>query len=388
LVRLAMTQTESIPRAAAIVIGLATLLLVADDLVPDVLPFDTDRASIIAIVTIGLAVVFVLVPPNGLARLKTAAPRIALGIAISVATTAVMLVAGEYLIRWIYRDVTTTGDDRGYFSAKWNAAAVQFNRAGFRERPFQPTKTPGTYRIAVMGDSFTYGNGIAADERFSTLLQRDLGEGFEVLNFGLPGFNTPEVAALLRQQVRGYEPDFILVQWFVNDVEGAGRNRPSYQPLLPSRPHEWLHRNSALYTLVDSWWTRWQVTGHNALSYPEYMKNTFEDPQSPGALDHLGALRAVLNAAGGVPVGFVLFPDFAYDLGTAYPFAFLHQRILDFCAEMSLTCADLRPDFARVANRQSLWASRLDAHPSARANAIAADRIRVTFDPIWLARSR
>ena len=383
-----MTQTESIPRAAAVVIGLATLLLVADDLVPDGMPFDTDAASIIAIVTIGLAVVFALAPLNAVPRLMAAAPRIALGLAVSVVTFAVMLVAGEYLVRWIYRDVTTTGDDRGYFSAKWHVAAVQFNSAGFRERPFQPAKTPGTYRIAVMGDSFTYGNGIAAEERFSTLLQRDLGEGFEVLNFGLPGFNTPEVAALLQQQVRGYQPDFILVQWFVNDVEGSGRHRPAYHPLLPSRPHEWLHRNSALYTLFDSWWTRWQVTGHNTVSYTDYMKNTFGDPQSPGALDNRTALRAVMSAAGGVPVGFVLFPDFAYDLGAEYPFAFLHERMMDFCAEMTLTCADLRPDFARVAHRQSLWASRLDAHPSAHANAIAADRIRVTFEPIWLTRSR
>jgi hypothetical protein len=95
-----------------------------------------------------------------------------------------------------------------------------------------------------------------------------------------------------------------------------------------------------------------------------------------------------MTAAGSVPVGFVLFPDFAYDLGPAYPFAFLHDRMMDFCAEMKLTCTDLRPDFARVGHRQSLWASRLDAHPSALANAIAADRIRVTFEPVWLTRSR
>lgn len=382
-----MTQTESIPRGPAIVIGVATLLLVVDDLVPESLPFDTDTASIIAIVTIGLAVVFALAPLNAVPRMMAAAPRIALGLAVSVVTTAVMLVASEYLVRWIYRDITTTSDYRGYFSAKWNADAVRFNSQGFRERAFQAAKAPGIYRIAVMGDSFAYGNGIAADERFSALMQRDLGEGFEVLNFGQPGFNTPEVAALLRQQVRGYQPDFILVQWFVNDVEGAGRQRPAYHPLLPPRPHQWLSRSSALYTLFDSWWTRWQVTGHNAPSYADYMKGTFGDPQSPGALDAQQALRAVVTGASGVPVGFVLFPDCAYDLGDAYPFAFLHERMLDFCAEMNLTCADLRPDFARVANRQSLWASRLDAHPSAQAHAIAADRIRLTFEPIWLTRS-
>ena len=78
----------------------------------------------------------------------------------------------------------------------------------------------------------------------------------------------------------------------------------------------------------------------------------------------------------------MLFPDCAYDLGGAYPFAFLHELMLDFCAELNLTCADLRPD-ARIAPH-TLWASRPDPHPSALANAIAADRIRLTFGPIWL----
>ena len=384
-----MTQTESIPRGPAIVIGVAALLLLADDLVPDGMPFDTDRVSMIAVLTIGIAVLVIVKPQALAARLKRAAPHLAVGLAVSTVTTMVMLVASEFLVRWMYRDVTTTADDRGYFTAKWNGEAVRFNSHGYRERPFESVKAAGTYRIAVMGDSFTFGNGIAEDERYSSLLQRGLGEGFEVLNFGLPGFNTPEIAWTLRRQVRAFNPDFILVQWFVNDVEGSGRLRPHYRALLPLPTlHEKLHRYSALYTLANTWWSRRQVSGQGgAESYAHYLTRIHADPHGGPALDDRRALREVLDAAQGVPVAFVLFPDFTQDLGDSYPFAFLHQRLMDFCGEMELTCLDLRPDFARIANRQSLWASRLDAHPGARANMIAADRIRQVFEPIWLTRT-
>ena len=147
------------------------------------------------------------------------------------------------------------------------------------------------YRIAVMGTC----SPMATDCRRRTLLGAPparLGEAFEVLNFGQPGFNTPDIAALLRQQVRGYQPDFILVQWFVNDVEGAGRQRPMYRPLLLSRLHEWLHRTRPCIRSSIRVMARWQVTGHSATSYADYMKNTFGDPQSAGALDARLALRS------------------------------------------------------------------------------------------------
>lgn len=69
-----------------------------------------------------------------------------------------MLVATEFATRWLYRDVTTTADDRGYFAVRWARQAVRFNSHGFRDREFGP-KPPGVFRIVALGDSFTFGNG-------------------------------------------------------------------------------------------------------------------------------------------------------------------------------------------------------------------------------------
>jgi hypothetical protein len=65
------------------------------------------------------------------------------------------------------------------------------NRFGFRERDFQLEKPANVYRITVIGDSLTFGNGIEEQDRVSNLLEQRLNADqnrgnvdYEVLNFG------------------------------------------------------------------------------------------------------------------------------------------------------------------------------------------------------------
>jgi hypothetical protein len=178
----------------------------------------------------------------------------------------------------------------------------------------------------------------------------------------------------------------VLVQWFVNDVEGSdATGRPAYRPLLPfPRLSAWLYDRSALYTVASITWIAWQA-GRPGRRYEDYLKARFEDPRSDGARQDAGAMEdlAVECRRDGLPLGFVLFPDSGYDLGRSYPFGFLHEREMSFCAAHGLTCLDLRADFAAVEDRRSLWVNPLDHHPSAKANRIAAERIMDVFKPVW-----
>ena len=93
-------------------------------------------------------------------------------------------------------DVTTTGTSQPYFEKKWRKN-LRINRFGFRERDFELEKAANRYRIAIIGDSLTFGKGIAEQDRFSNLLEQRLNSenrrrdfSYEVLNFGRPGANT------------------------------------------------------------------------------------------------------------------------------------------------------------------------------------------------------
>ena len=381
-----------ISKGPVIVLGLAAVLLLLDDAGAASHWADRDLVALALALVIGGTALGVVLR----AARPTAAPAIqwralAHGLAVSAVATALALIGAEAATRWLYRDITTTADDRGYFSHRWQQAELKLNSHGFRDREFPTAKPPGHFRVAVLGDSFAYGNGVRADQRFSDVMRGALPPQVEVLNFGVPGHNTPELVTELRTNVSRFAPDFALVQWFVNDVEGDGRQRPHYQPLLPlPTAHEWLHDSSALYTLFDTWWTRRQVAGLSSESYVGYMRGRFENSQGEPVRVDRAALRALVAEAKHqhVEVGMVLFPDTAYDLGDSYPFEFLHARVRDFCDENRLTCIDLRPDFAAVRDRQSLWANRLDTHPGALANSIAATRILQTFEPLWLLSSQ
>lgn len=303
-------------------------------------------------------------------------------------TAAFALVAAEAATRVIFRHVTTSADTGSFFSRRW-LNDVRFNAQGFRAPEVDATKDADRYRIAVIGDSFTFGNGLTEDERYSNRLAAWLGDRYEVLNFGTGGANTPYHLEVLRKHVLPASPDFVLLQWYVNDIEGddtSGRPQPS--TLLPRRWHPWLNRRSALYVLANMRWAELQIGFGWYRSYADYLAARARDPDSQDARRDSALLRDFIETARAqkVPVGMVLFPDTGAPLDAHYPYAFLHDRVLRICQEAGIHCLDLRRDFAAEKDRRSLWVSPFDHHPSAHANELAARKLLETFGKDWSSR--
>ena len=308
--------------------------------------------------------------------------------ALFTVTLVLAALAAEAATRWLYRDVTTSADSNGYFSRRWAAqGTATLNSAGFRGPEFTIEKPPGIYRIAAIGDSFTYGNGIGQHERYTDVLQARLPKHFEVLNFGYAGANTPQHLQRVKQLIPEIRPDFILLQWYVNDVEGSdSTGRPVFRLLMPVHSwHNWLTQHSAFYNVASVRWAEMQIQLGMTTSYPEYLRRRFADPHTREARADREALEEIVRfaKAQGVSIGIVLFPDTSGDLDEGYAFGFLHEHVLAVCAAHDIDCLDLRKDFAAIKDRRTLWANRLDHHPSARAHAIAAVRILETYASAW-----
>lgn len=259
----AYVSPRALPLPLAVALAVAAIILVAADVLPANGYVDPDALEFsLSVALAGSAIAIALRERMD----RAAVHRLGLRFVLAVLTLGISSAAAEIATRWLFRDVTTTADNRGFFSRRWyrqNPAVL--NAAGFRGRPFATEKPAGVFRVAVVGDSFTYGNGIRSADRFTDVMQARLPEHIEVLNFGRAGDNTPQ---------------------------------------------------------------------------------------------HL-------------------------DLGDGCEFGYLHDRVLAICAEQRIRCLDLRKDFAVVKDRQQLWANRLDHHPSALANAIAANRILETFAADW-----
>lgn len=299
-------------------------------------------------------------------------------------TVVVMLVFAEFFVRILFADITTTSDNASYFALRWKAEnKPSVNSFGFREREISRQKPVGTYRIAVIGDSLTYGQGIAEDQRFSHIIEQKLNTGeakVEVLNFGRPGAETIDHIDFL-DDVFQVEPDFILLQWFTNDVEGRDKSaRPRPYRLIPSDYLSGvLHRNSALYFLIKQRWMALQASWGLIGTYQQSMTERFADANS---VDSLRAKRELEKFVAKVKqkdikMAIVMFPQFVETGGdmSHYPFSYLFDRVADSCRENSVVCIDMRPFYADISPVSGLWVNKFDSHPSALANKIAADAV-------------
>jgi lysophospholipase L1-like esterase len=97
---------------------------------------------------------------------------------------------------------------------------VRVNAHGFRGAEFSQ-KTPGVARVLAVGDSVTFGYGVAESEVFHAQLaarRNDRGARVEVINAGLPGAGLPYYYHLLRRQCAALEPDLVLIGIVLNDI--------------------------------------------------------------------------------------------------------------------------------------------------------------------------
>ncbi len=100
---------------------------------------------------------------------------------------------------------------------------IKINSGGFRDYEYSQEKPPNVFRIAVVGDSVTFGWRQRLEDTYPKILEHLLQKNapsnihFEVLNFGIGGYNAEQEIELLKTKVLLYSPDLILIGFCPND---------------------------------------------------------------------------------------------------------------------------------------------------------------------------
>jgi hypothetical protein len=138
------------------------------------------------------------------------------------------------------RQATTSSAEVNY---RWDVILSQVRGAP----SLRPAKAPGSRRVLVIGDSYTWGYAVAEEEAFPQVaerLLRDRGRAdIEVINAGVPDYNSRQERQLLEQLLPIYQPDAVFLAYVVNDAEP-----PTAMPVPP----EEAYRHSRTWFLTET----------------------------------------------------------------------------------------------------------------------------------------
>lgn len=259
--------------------------------------------------------------------------------------------------------------------------ASQINGVKLREPAgFPPGRVDGEFRIAVLGDSMTYGEGVESEAAFPRVMHRRLndsasadGRTWTVVNLGWIGDDTKREAERYRQLADVILPDLLVLVMYVNDFADAA----------PS-PSEALHRIYAIRS-APSALSRVSYLVHYAerkirlrWAYQETLRYYQADadrgitPEAFEPVAHEVSALCEYARARGTRFAVAMMP-WLIRLDD-YPLAAMHARVKRFCGEQDIPFLDLAPALAGR-DETTLRVSLANHHPSAAAHKLVAEAL-------------
>lgn len=106
----------------------------------------------------------------------------------------------------------------------WHGVLHELDDSYFRRKTPFPPKRDGVLRIVTVGDSLTYGAGIASEHTYSARLEYLLAQHrpVEVLNLGVSGHQSADVLEKLKFYLPRLQPDVVVYGICLNDFLPSG----------------------------------------------------------------------------------------------------------------------------------------------------------------------
>jgi lysophospholipase L1-like esterase len=253
---------------------------------------------------------------------------------------------------------------------------LKINAHKLRDLPYDFAKPAGVTRILMLGDSLTLGWGAPFEETTPKMLERRLDGGqpsgrYQVINTGVGNYNTAmEVAYFLGEGYR-YNPDIVVLNYFINDAEPT-----------PSRKQNYLLEHSyAAVVTAGAWDTIERMMGWR----PDW-KDYYSGLYAPHADGWRGAQHAIAQLAAychdhGMGLLIADLPEL-HEVAD-YPFKRQTDQLAAVATANGVPFVDLLPTVADVKDVRTLWVTPTDAHPNGRAAERYAARLeqvlRATF---------
>jgi lysophospholipase L1-like esterase len=136
---------------------------------------------------------------------------------------------------------------------------VHINSHGTRGAEFETAKPPNTIRILSLGDSRTYGWGLAEAETYSDLLCRQLQQKIgtdkkvEIINAGVNAWSYPQMLVYFRDTALQYHPDVVILAEANLWTQFSEKNSPEFVKkfMLRVRLKNFLRRFAIYHYVIE-----------------------------------------------------------------------------------------------------------------------------------------
>jgi hypothetical protein len=267
---------------------------------------------------------------------------------------------------------------------------IYTNELGFRSRTLGERigpKTPGALRVAVLGDSETFGRALSFGNTYGAQLERALqGElaprGCEVFAFGIPGTNTEQHLQMLQRSVLPIGPDLVILLYCLNDIEFTGSSTIDLghwydRSLLVRylRYHAFLRRAEELRARSALHYQEWEKGGRDDLVWAPYYASMYDSVLWDATVLTLRQIQADVRAAG---AEFVLTTSTEITAVTSFDLAeYPHRAALEILRSIrdhGILFVDPFPAFARAGKPgRHYYVEEKNAHKNAEGNGLLVE---------------
>lgn len=269
---------------------------------------------------------------------------------------------------WQMRVVQVEGSGYWYY---WHGVLHVHNRDRMRVRGDFPPKRSGTLRIIALGDSLTYGYGIAEQDTYPKVLETLLNDTFrvEVLNLGVSGAQSEDIYRTLQRKVPVLRPDLVIYGVCLNDFLPSGvgeyHSNRAFQVPIPHKDH--FIKNTLTGKLLeqryDALLMRW---GLRVDFFTDILRD-FDGYQARFARD-VKAMNAFVAERGLPPVVAMLLDQYPDTKGKGYQVGLAAERHLRAAGMRVIPAEYIR----RNDGRRDWHVSRWEGHPNEKANRVFA----------------
>ena len=254
---------------------------------------------------------------------------------------------------------------------------ISTNSHGFRDYEYKIKNDKNKKRILILGDSFTLGWGVSLNDLFSKKLEKKLNKqnnNFEVINTGIGNYNSSMQVELFKEYGIKFNPDLVVLMFYINDVEKTPKVMPKIEYFLKSK--------FILYSFFFDTYLKIKTNFVKEFSWKSYYSNLYND-KNEGLRQNTNSLIELIEICNNknIDLLFVNIPELR-NLKN-YEFNFANNFIKAIAEKNKVDFLDLLKVLDKYES-STLWVSQEDPHANAKANDIIGN---VLFKTIYKRKS-